>query len=85
MLDMRQDDEWIAGHIPGAIHFETGRSPHDDLPLPHDRPIAVHGQHRNRSTAGLSVLARRGYRNLMLVDGGFAAWQEADFEVERGS
>lgn len=84
VLDVRQDAEYAAGHIPGAMHVENGRLPFDHLPLPADRPIAVHCQHRNRSTAGLSVLARRGFRDLMLVDGGFANWQAAGFEVERG-
>jgi hydroxyacylglutathione hydrolase len=84
VLDVRQDDEWNAGHIPGALHIENGRLPYDDLPMPTDRPVVVHCQHRDRSTAGLSVLARRGYRDLRLIDGGFAAWSEAGFEVEQG-
>jgi hydroxyacylglutathione hydrolase len=84
VLDVRQDAEWQAGHIPGAIHVENGRLPYDDLPLPIDVPLVVHCQHRDRSTAGVSVLARRGYHNLLLVDGGFAAWESAGFEVEQG-
>lgn len=84
VLDVRQDDEWLAGHIPGAVHIENGRLPHADLSRPPDQQIAVHCQHRNRSTAGLAVLARRGFRNLMLVDDGFAAWSRAGFPVERG-
>ncbi len=84
VLDVRQDGEYAAGHIPGALHIENGRLPFDPLPLPADHSIVIHCQHRNRSTAGLSVLAQRGYRDLVLVDGGFAAWQEAGFQVERG-
>lgn len=84
VLDVRQDAEWLAGHIPGAVHIENGRMPYDRLPLPTDRPIVVHCQHRDRSTAGLSVLARRGYANLSLLDGGYAAWEEAGYETARG-
>jgi len=84
VLDVRQDAEWLAGHIPGAVHIENGRLPYDRLPLPTDRPIVVHCQHRDRSTAGLSILARRGYHNLNLLDGGFAAWEEAGYELVRG-
>jgi hydroxyacylglutathione hydrolase len=84
VLDVRQDSEWEAGHIPGALHIENGRLPYDNLPLPLDRPIAIHCQHHDRSTAGLSVLARRGYQQLELVEGGFAAWSEAGYEVEPG-
>ena len=85
VLDVRHDSEWMAGHIPGAVHVENGRLPYDDLPLPLDRPIAVHCQHGDRSTAGISILARRGYRDLTIVTGGFAAWLAAGFEIERGS
>jgi hydroxyacylglutathione hydrolase len=84
VLDVRQDAEWAAGHIPGAIHIENGRLPYEALPLPTDRSIVVHCQHGVRSTAGASVLARRGYTNLQHVEGGFAAWEGAGFEVERG-
>jgi len=83
VLDVRQDSEWAAGHIPGAVHIENGRLPWDDLPLPTDRPIAMYCQHGARSMAGLSVLARRGYRQLLLVTGGFAEWEVRGFEVTR--
>ena len=85
VLDVRSDGEWEDGHIPGAVHFENGRLPFEDLALPKDRPIVVHCSVRNRSMAGISVLARRGYRNLTLMDGGFRDWSRAGFEVEVGS
>jgi hydroxyacylglutathione hydrolase len=84
VLDVRQDSEWEAGHIPGALHIENGRLPYDNLSLSTDRPIAVHCAHGTRSTTAISVLLRRGYRNLILVTGGFVAWQARRFEVERG-
>lgn len=84
VLDVRADSEWIGGHMPGAVHLENGRLASGDLPLPVDRAIAVTCQHGNRSTAGLSVLRRRGYGDLILVEGGFAAWEAAGFDVERG-
>jgi hydroxyacylglutathione hydrolase len=83
VLDVRQDDEWEGGHIPGAVHIENGRLPWMPLALPPDGPIAVQCASGNRSTAGLSVLARRGYRDLYQVEGGMNAWEEAGYEVER--
>jgi hydroxyacylglutathione hydrolase len=83
VLDVRQDDEWEGGRIPGAVHIENGRLPWMPLSLPDDRPIAVQCASGNRSTAGLSVLARRGYRDLYTVEGGIDAWEEAGYEVER--
>ncbi len=87
VLDVRQDSEWRAGHLPGALHIENGRLPYDDAPLaalPKDKPIAVHCAHGNRSMAGISVLRRRGYSNLVQVQDGFAKWAAAGYEVERG-
>jgi hydroxyacylglutathione hydrolase len=84
VLDVRRDDEWRDGHIPGAFHVENGRLPMEDLPFPEDREIVVHCHTYNRSTSGLSVLARRGFRNLALLDGGFAAWEGMAYEVVRG-
>jgi hydroxyacylglutathione hydrolase len=84
VLDVRQLSEWQAGHIPGAIHIENGRLPYDDLPLPTDKPIAVHCAHGNRSMAGVAVLKRRGYHNAVQVEGGFSEWEKAGFEVVRG-
>ena len=86
LLDVRQQAEYQAGHIPGALNLENGRLPYDQLPLPTDRPIAVHCQslQGGRATAAISVLVRRGYRDLVQVDGGFSRWQESGFPIERG-
>lgn len=82
LLDVRQNDEWEAGRIPGAVHIENGRLPWMPLDLPTDRPIAVQCASGNRSTAGVSVLARRGYTNLYQVEGGIDAWREAGYAIE---
>ncbi len=34
--------------------------------------------------AGIAVLKRRGYHNVMQVEGGFGQWERLGFEVERG-
>ncbi len=81
ILDVRSDREWQAGHLPGAIHIESGRLPFDDLPLPRDEPVVIHCQRGDRSTVGASVLEQRGYQNFAVLEGGFHRWQEAGFEV----
>jgi rhodanese-related sulfurtransferase len=81
LVDVRQQSEWDAGHIPGAIHFEAGRVAWDDLPFPHDRPLAIQCASGNRSMAVSSVLRRRGYRNLIQVEGGINKWKMHGFEI----
>ncbi len=83
VLDVRQDSEWEAGHIPGAIHIENGRLAWDRLPLAPDQPIAVQCATGTRAMTGASVLARRGFTNLLQVEGSFNAWERQGFEVER--
>ncbi len=82
VLDVRRDDEWVDGHIPGAVHVENGRLPWDDLPFPKDQPIVVHCHTWNRSTAGASVLRRRGYTDVSVLSEGYAGWVASGFPVE---
>jgi hydroxyacylglutathione hydrolase len=83
ILDVRSNAEWHAGHLPNAIHIEAGRLTSDDLPLPQEDLKVIHCGHSDRSTVGISVLERRGYRNLVLLKAGFSGWQAAGFEVVR--
>jgi hydroxyacylglutathione hydrolase len=82
VIDVRFEAEWRAGHIPGAVHIEVGRLPGVDFPLPKDQLAVVHCGHADRSTVGISVLERRGFRNLALLEGGFGAWSSSGYPVE---
>ena len=84
ILDVRQDDEWADGHIPGAVHIENGRLPWDDLPFAKDAQIVVHCHAGNRSTSGISVLLRRGYTNVASLAGGWGDWAGSGFPIETG-
>ncbi|MBI4791068.1 MAG: MBL fold metallo-hydrolase [Chloroflexi bacterium] len=83
VLDVRQDSEWQAGHLPHAMHVEGGRLPAIELPMPNAEPIVVHCAHGDRSTVATSILERRGFGNVRLLDGGFSAWQAAGYPVTR--
>ena len=83
VLDVRQAVEWRAGHLPRSVNVEAGHLPAEELSLSQDDPVVVHCGHADRSTVGISVLERRGHRNLMLLDGGFSAWETAGYEVVR--
>jgi hydroxyacylglutathione hydrolase len=84
ILDVRQAHEWRAGHLPQAILLEAGDLPRADLNLPPDRALAVHCGHGQRAATAVSLLERRGYRQLALVAGGVDDWQQAGGPVERG-
>src|SRR5215213_5322705 len=81
LVDVRQQSEWDQGHIPGAFHFEGGRVAWEDLPFPHDRPLAIQCSSGNRSMSVSSVLRRRGYQNVVQVEGGIKEWEKNGFEI----
>jgi rhodanese-related sulfurtransferase len=80
LLDVREDEEWAAGHIAEAVHVPMNRVParvaYDPASLPTDRPIVVVCRMGGRSAAVTAWLAAQGYdaRNL---DGGMLAWARA--------
>ena len=83
LIDVRQKSEWDEGHIPEAIHFEGGRVAWEELPFPHDQPLAIQCSSGNRSMSVSSVLRRRGYRNVIQVVGGITKWKMHGFPVTK--
>ncbi|HET9588637.1 MAG TPA: rhodanese-like domain-containing protein, partial [Anaerolineales bacterium] len=83
LVDVRQRSEWEEGHIPGAIHFEAGRIAWEELPFPQDRPLGIQCASGNRSMSVSSVLRRRGYHNVIQVEGGINKWKRYGFEITR--
>jgi len=85
LVDVRQLSEWNEGHIPGAIHIEAGRIAWDDLLLPHDTPLAIQCASGSRSMSAASVLQRRGYLNVIQVEGGINRWKMNGFEITKAN
>jgi glyoxylase-like metal-dependent hydrolase (beta-lactamase superfamily II)/rhodanese-related sulfurtransferase len=75
VLDVRQQSEWAAGHLPGALHVELG-----ELGLVskvvHDlsTPLTVMCGHGERAMTGASLLAAAGHRELSVMVGGPGEW-----------
>ncbi|AQT78257.1 thiosulfate sulfurtransferase [Mycolicibacterium litorale] len=80
LLDVREDDEWMAGHAPGAVHVRLG----DVDPAAFDRrvPIVAICRSGNRSRAAALKLAGAGLAAYNL-DGGMKAWQDCGRPVVR--
>ena len=79
LLDVREDDEWAAGHIEGAQHVPMNRVPqhvaYGDA-LPADRPIVVICKVGGRSAQVTAWLNQQGY-DAANLDGGMLAWASA--------
>ena len=83
ILDVRNIDEWKAGHIEGAIHIYVGNLEERTNELAVDKPVAVMCNSGNRSSIGASILRRRGYNEVYNVLGGMTAWQKAGYSVTK--
>lgn len=76
VVDVRRDDEWVTGHISGAVHI-----PIDDLPdrideVPRDKKILFICAMGVRSGLACEVAFSMGYDtlNLFNIDDGTPAW-----------
>ncbi len=85
VLDVREQGEWDAGHIPGSVHVPY----HDvrDVPAGLDpaRPIAVVCGSGQRSAVATGLLQRHGAREVIhVVDGGVPHWERAGWPMQTG-
>ena len=85
ILDVREQDEWDAGHAPNAVHI-----PMNDIvarvgELPETEPLPITCRAGGRSLRTAMWLEGQGY-NVVNVDGGMQAWQAAGKKIvsERG-
>jgi hydroxyacylglutathione hydrolase len=83
VLDVRKQDEWISGHIKGAMHVFVGEIQQRLNEIPQDKPLAVHCTVGRRSGIAASVLLRAGYKNVYNVLGSITAWKHAGFPVTK--
>lgn len=77
IIDVREPDEFAAGHIEDAVNIplrEVGHSL-DRLPEAKTVPILVYCHSQKRATHALVVLRELGYSNVYNLTGGFAAYQ----------
>lgn len=74
LLDVREDDEWAAGHAPAAVHMPLSRL--DVTTVPADRPLIVVCRSGNRSGKAATALVQAGV-DVVNMAGGMNAWAAA--------
>jgi len=83
ILDVRAQDEWEHGHIPGALHIPLGALQSRIAEVPGGAEIAVHCQGGTRSAIAASILQKNGFC-VANIGGGFGEWQRSGGAVEVG-
>lgn len=76
LLDVREDDEWAAGHAPHALHIPMGEVPSRADEIPADGELLVICRSGGRSARVVAYLGGAG-RAAVNVDGGMDSWAAA--------
>ena len=85
LVDVREESEWQAGHIPGAVHLGKGvleRDVEAKFPDP-AAPLVLYCGGGFRSALAADNLQKMGYTNVLSMDGGWRGWREAGHPVEK--
>jgi rhodanese-related sulfurtransferase len=85
LVDVREDNEWAAGHAAGAIHLGKGIIERDIENKVPDKSttLVLYCGGGFRSALVADALQKMGYRNPISLDGGWRAWNEAGLAVEK--
>ncbi|MDQ2836100.1 MAG: rhodanese-like domain-containing protein [Actinomycetota bacterium] len=80
ILDVREDDEWGAGHIDGAVHVPldrlANRMTYEPAELLSDEPLVVTCKGGGRARRATAWLNANGF-DAVLLDGGMLGWEAA--------
>ncbi len=83
LIDVREPDEYAAGHIPGITLIPMGEVASRLAELPRDKEIILTCRTGNRSGQVADLLREQGFTNVHNMSGGIVAWEEAGYPVEQ--
>src|SRR5919205_2179446 len=85
IVDVRETEEWDAGHIPGAVHIPRGylESRIEGAVRDRDARIVLYCASGQRSALAAHTLEHMlGYTNVASMTGGITLWKDRGYEVE---
>ena len=85
MIDVRERDEWRAGHVAGARHIPLGELTARVGELPRDRDLLLFCRSGNRSGGATRLLRGQGFERAYNVEGGIIAWAQHGLPVKAGA
>jgi rhodanese-related sulfurtransferase len=84
LLDVREPDEWRAGHAPGARHIPLGELSARSAEIPRDTAVYVICRSGARSARAVQALASAGWQALNVADG-MHGWEAAGRQMTTDS
>jgi len=87
LVDVREADEFAAGHMPGAVHISRGMLEFRFSGMPalqsRDLKIVLYCKTSGRAALAAAALHDMGYLNVQSIAGGFDAWAAAGKPVAK--
>lgn len=85
LIDVREESEFAAGHADGAVHLGKGIIERDiEARVPdHSATLVLYCGGGYRSALAADALRQMGYTNVISLDGGWRAWNEAGLPVAK--
>lgn len=84
VLDVREDSEFYAGHVPHSVHVPLGQlAKHAELEKYKNRPVIAICRSGMRSGRACSVLRKNGFEQVYNLAGGITAWERANMPMEK--
>jgi len=86
LVDVREDNEWANGHLPGAVHLGKGIIERDiEARVPDlGAEIVLYCGGGFRSALAADNLQKMGYTNVISMDGGIRDWREKGYPLTKG-
>ncbi len=85
LIDVRETEEYLAGHLPGAVHISRGMLEFKMAGNPkmqsRDLKIVLYCKTSGRAALCASSLADMGYTHIQSIEGGIDAWVDAGHRV----
>jgi rhodanese-related sulfurtransferase len=85
LVDVREESEFAADHLPGALHLGKGVIERDVETRVPDKnaPMVLYCGGGFRSALAADNLQKMGYKNVLSMDGGIRGWREKGFKLTK--
>ncbi|MCC6531417.1 MAG: rhodanese-like domain-containing protein [Burkholderiales bacterium] len=85
VLDVRDPNEYAAGHIPNARHIPAAEVDKriKELDKFKQRPVVVSCRSGTRAAAACATLRKNGFQEVFPLKGGILGWQQANLPLEK--
>lgn len=86
LIDVRDAEDYVAGHVEGAVHIPLAELEARLGAIPDDRvPVAIRRVGGGRSAAAAKLLSRSGHPDALVLEGGTLGWQAAQTAPSDGA